>query len=471
MEATPGTASADARRGGATVSPQSASPRGVSHVLQAQQALQRGLLALTSLGSDASDSDAAQALLEAAQHIRTVAEQQASAEGFVAEEDMFGGAQEPVSPGGWLMRPADATPASAPVLRLFDRPHAVDTQLRAGADGLALDWGARVQASAEALRAVAVTPVATLESWEASAHALAEVEGVARMARARVQSAARAAEHARATGVVAQQAAAAHAAEGDAAAQAIAAAMRAAERAASSAAAASPQAALPATPLAAQTPLLLTANTAELAALAHAARDEAASLRVELARERQRSSGAAAMPSPSGSQELLEPAAATAAARADAAVSAERARAAALEAALLAARRREEQLYAALQLAYEEAEALQEALHAERARAAELDSALAAAGEKLPVGDLQPQAAGSRLPPVGTRGGSVGSSGASPRDGGPGSARPTLRGVAALVTAASRAAAATGGARATSPRKPAVPRFGSTSRPQSRADI
>jgi hypothetical protein len=470
MEATPGTASADARRGGATVSPQSASPRGVSHVLQAQQALQRGLLALTSLGSDASDSDAAQALLEAAQHIRTVAEQQASAEGFVAEEDMFGGAQEPVSPGGWLMRPADATPASAPVLRLFDRPHAVDTQLRVGADGLALDWGARVQASAEALRAVALTP--TLESWEASAHALAEVEGVARVARARVQSAARAAEHARATGVVAQQAAAAHAAEGDAAAQAIAAAMRAAERAASSAAAASPQAALPATPLAAQTPLLLTANTAELAALAHAARDEAASLRVELAQERQRSiSGAAAMPSPSGSQELLEPAAATAAARADAAVSAERARAAALEAALSAARRREEQLYAALQLAYEEAEALQEALHAERARAAELGSALAAAGEKLPVGDLAPQAAGSRLPPVGTRGGSVGSSGASPRDGGPGGARPTLRGVAALVTAASRAAAATGGARATSPRKPAVPRFGSTSRPQSRADI
>ena len=466
-EATPGAASAgaDARQAAAALSPQSASPRGVSHVLQAQQALQRGLLALTSLGSDASDADAAQALLEAAQHIRTVAEQQA-AEGFVAEEDMFGGAQEPVSPGGWLMRPA-ATPAS-PVLRLFDRPDDVDTQLRAGADGL--DWVARVQSSAEALRAVSLTPVATLESWEASAHALAEVEGVARVARARVQSAARAAEHARATSVVAQQAAAAHAAEGDAAAQAIAAAMRAAERAASSAAAASPQAALPATPLAASTPPLLNANMAELAALAHAARDEATSLRVELARERQRSSGAAPMPSPLGSQELLEPAAATAAARADAAVSAERARAAALEAALSAARRREEQLYAALQLAYEEAEALQEALQAERARAAELGSALAAAGEKLPPGDLSLQAAGSRLPPIGTRGGSVGSSGASPRDG-PGSARPTLRGAAALVTAANRAAAATGGARATSPRKPAVPRFGGTSRPPSRADI
>ena len=521
MDASP-TAAASA----AGVTPGSSASQGSGHVLQAQQALQRGLDALAALGAGASDSDAAAALLDAALHIRTVAEEQAAEEASAAGDAPFAfAAPDPATPfRQWVSTHPART---STVLRLFDRLETDERELElfraqarrsratlaqlcavpfcsgltrltpqasASAAELAqldslgrasvLTGGDSVtRAEARALveardSADNAVDVAAADSWGASAHALAEVEAVARLARERATAAARSAELARATLAAATDAARAHAVEEDAAAQAVAAAVHAAARAASSAAAAaiSPQGrpallVAPTSPFAASTPPVRNAEMAELTLQAHAARAEAAELRAELARERQsRCQAGPTTPAPASQDApLLDPAAAVAGARADAAVSAERARVAALEAALAAARQREEKLYAALQLAYEEAESLSAALQSERARAADLGSALASAGER------PPRAGAPSTPPAGARPGERGASagGAASSQERSGSARPTLRGAVAAVTAASRAAAAVGAsagaARASSPRKPAVPRFGG-SRPPSRGD-
>ena len=117
-DASPSAAAAAGADGGGGATPACSASPGYSHVLQAQQALQRGLEALAALGEGASDSDAAAALLDAALHIRTVAEQQAAEEASAAGEAPFAfRAPDPMPLQLWVPTPA----RTSTVLRLFDR--------------------------------------------------------------------------------------------------------------------------------------------------------------------------------------------------------------------------------------------------------------------------------------------------------------------------------------------------------------
>ena len=98
-------------------------------MLQAQQALQRGLDALAALGAGASDSDAAEALLTAALHIRTVAEQQAAEEVNAAGDAPFAfRAPDSATPFRQWVTPTPARTST--VLRLFDRLETDEQELQ-----------------------------------------------------------------------------------------------------------------------------------------------------------------------------------------------------------------------------------------------------------------------------------------------------------------------------------------------------
>ena len=115
--------------GVAGATPASSASPGYDHVLQAQQALQRGLDALAALGEGASDSDAAEALLTAALHIRTVAEQQAAEEGNAAGDASFAfRAPDLAAPFRQWVTPTPARTST--VLRLFDRLETDEQELQ-----------------------------------------------------------------------------------------------------------------------------------------------------------------------------------------------------------------------------------------------------------------------------------------------------------------------------------------------------